>query len=248
MSFPSKVTVPLVGCTSRSRIFPIVVFPLPDSPISEITSPGGRSKLTLRSAGVSPPAREVARYSLETWSTFSVLIRNPRWRSSSAFADAQCLLIRSQARSYGLLLSGPPGRRAALGGNFPAGDGVAGLDLGKRRGLRALVERERAPVPEPAARRRVGQGRRPAGFAGARPLVVPPPPLRQRGDQRLGVRVQRAVHDRVGAGPLGQAARVHDRDGVGDLGQDRQVVGDRDDGLDVPPVAELQEHLPHRAL
>jgi hypothetical protein len=40
---------------------PIVVLPLPDSPISEITSPGGRSKLTLRSAGVSPPALEVAR-------------------------------------------------------------------------------------------------------------------------------------------------------------------------------------------
>ena len=61
MSFPSKVTVPLVGCTSRSRTLPIVVLPLPDSPISEITSPGGSSKLTLRSAGVSPPAREVAR-------------------------------------------------------------------------------------------------------------------------------------------------------------------------------------------
>ena len=59
MSLPSKVTVPEVGLVSRSRILPIVVLPLPDSPISEMTSPGFSSKLTLRSAGVSPPPREV---------------------------------------------------------------------------------------------------------------------------------------------------------------------------------------------
>ena len=61
MSLPSNVTAPEVGWTRRSRILPMVVLPLPDSPISEMTSPGGSSKLTLRSAGVSPPARDVAR-------------------------------------------------------------------------------------------------------------------------------------------------------------------------------------------
>ena len=44
-----------------------------------------------------------------------------------------------------------------------ASDVVAGSNLFERRGLRALVERERAPVHEPAAGRRVGQGRGAAG-------------------------------------------------------------------------------------
>ena len=61
MSLPSKVTVPLVGFTSRRMTLPIVVLPLPLSPISEMTSPCLRSKLTLRSAGVSPPPRLVDR-------------------------------------------------------------------------------------------------------------------------------------------------------------------------------------------
>src|SRR6202034_3310624 len=38
-----------------------------------------------------------------TDSLASSLMRTPRWRSESAFADAQCLLIRSQARSSGRL-------------------------------------------------------------------------------------------------------------------------------------------------
>ena len=61
MSLPSNVTVPEVGCTRRSRTLPIVVLPLPDSPISEMTSPGFSSKLTLRSAGVRPPPLDVDR-------------------------------------------------------------------------------------------------------------------------------------------------------------------------------------------
>ncbi len=61
MSLPSKVTVPLVGCTSRSRTLPIVVLPLPRLADQRDHLARGSSKLTLRSAGVSPPAREVAR-------------------------------------------------------------------------------------------------------------------------------------------------------------------------------------------
>src|SRR5580700_591342 len=50
-----------------------------------------------------PPGRPVVATSgAGAWLTDS-LIRPPRWRSESAFADAQYLPIRSQARSYGHL-------------------------------------------------------------------------------------------------------------------------------------------------
>ena len=41
-----------------------------------------------------------------------VLIRPPRWRSESAFADTQCLLVRSQARSRERPLELPDDRLA----------------------------------------------------------------------------------------------------------------------------------------
>ena len=61
MSSPSNITFPLLAGTSRRMIFPRVVLPLPLSPISVTTSPRSMSKLTLRSAGVRPPPKVLAR-------------------------------------------------------------------------------------------------------------------------------------------------------------------------------------------
>ena len=163
MSLPSKVTVPLVGCTSRSMTLPIVVLPLPHSPISEMTSPGLRSKLTLRSAGVSAAA--------------------PAGRT----VELGDLVDLQRAHLPLLLLA-----------DLPARDLWPGL-ISSNGGVSAhFGERERAPVPEAAPGGRVDQRRRAAGYAGQRRLVVPHSDLGQRGEQRLGVGVQRVVHDHAG--------------------------------------------------
>ncbi len=56
MSTPSKLIVPLVAEARRRIIFPIVLLPLPLSPISETISPSPISKLTsVTAARVFPP-------------------------------------------------------------------------------------------------------------------------------------------------------------------------------------------------
>ncbi len=50
MSVPSKEIVPPVAGASRRIIRPIVLLPLPLSPISDTTSPGAISRLTSRTA------------------------------------------------------------------------------------------------------------------------------------------------------------------------------------------------------
>src|SRR5579862_7697237 len=47
-----------------------------------------------------PAAARTGRVTVTPASGVSWLIRPPRWRSESAFADALCLPIRSQARSF----------------------------------------------------------------------------------------------------------------------------------------------------
>ena len=54
---PSKLIVPRVAGVSRRIIRPIVVLPLPLSPISETTWPASTSKLTSRTAGRSVPPK-----------------------------------------------------------------------------------------------------------------------------------------------------------------------------------------------
>ena len=98
---------------------------------------------------------------------------------------------------------------------------------------------------EPAARRRVDQVRRRAGD-GVQPLPGLRGLLRQRVEQRLGVRVPRVVVERPGLGGLHDPARVHDRHPVRAAGDDAQVVGDQDDRHAQPlpqVVDELQDLL-----
>ena len=54
---PSKVMVPLVTGIRRRIIRPMVLLPLPLSPISDTTSPGPTWRLTSRTAGSSRPPK-----------------------------------------------------------------------------------------------------------------------------------------------------------------------------------------------
>ena len=112
----------------------------------------------------------------------------------------------------------------------------------------ALVEGQRAAVPEPAALGRVEQGWRAAGDALEPAGAVADPDLGQGGQQQLGVGMPGGGDQGVGRGPLGQATGVHHDDAVGDLVHQRQVVGDDDGALDVVAVAEVDQCLGHRLL
>jgi hypothetical protein len=61
MSTPSKVIFPLVTPVSRRIIRPMVVLPLPLSPMSEMTSPGATSRLTSWTATSSRPPKVPSR-------------------------------------------------------------------------------------------------------------------------------------------------------------------------------------------
>src|SRR4029077_13571392 len=76
------------------------------------------------------------------------LMRTPRWRSSSAFADTQCLLIRSQARSWRYSVGGQARRLWQAKHQVGDLDGLAG---------RALAEVVRGGDHHRAARVRVGR-------------------------------------------------------------------------------------------
>ena len=54
MSFPLKITVPALGLSSRTRHFPTVDFPHPDSPTSPSVSPFPIAKVTPSTAFTSP--------------------------------------------------------------------------------------------------------------------------------------------------------------------------------------------------
>ena len=206
MSTPSKTMVPRVTWRSRRIILPIVDLPLPLSPMSETTSPGGTPKLTFRTARSSRPPNAPTRYDLQQVSTSS--IRPPP----------------SSTR--------PRDRR----------------DLDERRLLGALLEGERAPGPEAAARRRLEERGRTAGDAAQPLLRVADADLGQRREEHPRVRVRRCVDDRLRRRLLGELAGVHDEDRVGDLVQDREVVRDHDHALDEAAVAELHEQLGHGPL
>ena len=57
MSVPSKVIDPLVTEVRRRIMRPMVLLPLPLSPIRETTSPGATSRLTSRTATSSRPPK-----------------------------------------------------------------------------------------------------------------------------------------------------------------------------------------------
>ena len=224
MSLPSKVTVPRVGWTRRSRILPIVVLPLPDSPISEITSPGRQLEADLAQRRGQPA------------------------RPGGRPVELGDLVDLQRAHTACSCPARPGRRRGVLLANLPAGDGWPGL-ISSNGGV--WVHLSNANGHRSLNRQPAGGLASDGGRPGMPVSVTWSCRTPTSGSEAISAWVYGCsglVHDRVGAGPLGQAARVHDRDGVGDLREDRQVVGDRDDRLDVPPVAELEQHLPHRAL
>ena len=105
---------------------------------------------------------------------------------------------------------------------------VAVLDLGERRLFRHadLSEEARAAGVEDAARGRVG---------GARDLPFEPDARarlalrrRNRGEERLRVRMVRAGVHGLGGPDLHEPAQVQHRDPVGEVADDTEVVGDED--------------------
>ena len=115
---------------------------------------------------------------------------------------------------------------------------------GQRRLVRgAPVGGQPAPGREPAAVRRRTEVGRDAGDVEqlAGPVLAE---LRDRGQQRLGVRVAHVPEQRAGAGCLHQPARVHHVDPVGVPGDHPHVVGDEnhrhpESGLEV--VQQVQD-------
>ncbi len=109
---------------------------------------------------------------------------------------------------------------------------MAGRDLAQRRlvGLAVLLRVAAARV-EVAAARRVGRIGHLAAQQDAAALVAQARVgQRHGGEERLGVRVHRALVQLVGVGHLDQLADVHHRDPVTDVLDHAEVVGDEEVG------------------
>ena len=97
MSTPSTVMRPALTGDSRRIMRPIVVLPLPLSPISEITSPGLAVKLTSRTAGTFVPPKAPAVNVLLTESSSSISRRSVAARGGAAIAR-EASLASAKAR------------------------------------------------------------------------------------------------------------------------------------------------------
>ena len=71
--------------------------------------------------------------------------------------------------------------------------------------------------------------------------------VRDRGHERLGVRVLRIRPHGLGRADLHDPAQVHHRDAVGDLADDRQIVGDQDQAK-VGVLDQLTQQVGHLGL
>src|SRR5215813_8184126 len=140
----------------------------------------------------------------------------------------------------------PEGLGHGVGPGDVAGGAVPGEQFPRlRRDPVALIDRERAPPPEPTAGCRVDDlGRLAAVGFRAHPQRCPG--IRHRREQQLGVRVLGVgehVLDRPGFGDL---ARVHDDQAVGDVPGAGEVVGDVEDrhplGVAQPRHERSEEH------
>src|SRR5438067_2065269 len=101
---------------------------------------------------------------------------------------------------------------------------MTGLGLDERRllDLADLAELAVAPRVEDAARRRLRSARDLAGELDA--LASAAVDRRHRREQRLRVRMVRAVEDDLGASELHQAAEIEHGDAVGHVAHDAEVV------------------------
>ena len=131
------MTRPAEGGTSRRIILPSVDLPLPLSPMSETTSPRSMPKAHLLQSKVQ---RRPRRFRTCT--------------SSRPFRSGACSSLDLLGLRHGL------GRQLLR--CLPARHLVALFQLDERGLLGALIEGERASIPEPAARWWVEQRRRPA--------------------------------------------------------------------------------------
>src|SRR5487761_25048 len=156
----------LPPCGSRPRIdIAVMVLPDPDSPTIPRVSPRATEKLTPSTGTTVPAGAAISTRRSRTVSTawrspaeplcvlipalISALMRPPRWRSEPAFADVLYLLIRSQARSFVLLVDGDQdgrggdrrGLRGRNGGPEPANGPEPGV-----RPAASLVEETYDPV------------------------------------------------------------------------------------------------------
>ena len=107
------------------------------------------------------------------------------------------------------------------------GDWATGMETASRRGCqraRDLALQHDAPL---VARRHAG-----LGFG------------RQ---QRLGVGVERSLHQLLGRGQLDQLAGIHDGDAVTDVGHDAQVVADEEIG-EAELALQVREQVEHVGL
>src|SRR5690606_2834031 len=121
------------------------------------------------------------------------------------------------------------GLGVVAGGRVPlaaVGEGGDLLDAPLPFGLRQLVGELRAPGPEPASRRRVDRRGDVPGEQDPLPgALLARVRNRDRGDERLGVRVRGLREQLLGRRELDNPSQVHDRHPAGDVPHHGQVVG-----------------------
>ena len=238
-SLPSKLIEPDVGLSSPTSIRPIVVLPQPDSPTRPSVSPLRMSNDTSATALTAPTRR--CSTPLVTGKSLTRCLAESTTSPATAVAGAATSRRRRRLGDHelaadGLLLHADREEAAV--------DVRGGLPRQYRRLGAAAVGRVPAARREPAAGRRVDQVRRGAGN-GVQPLPGLGRLLRQRVEERLGVRVAGVGVERRRVGRLHHLARVHDRDPVRAPGDHAEVVGDHDDrhAEPLPQVVDELEDL-----
>src|SRR5262245_7779048 len=117
---PSNETRPSVGGSRRRIIFPIVLLPLPLSPISETTSPGRTPKLTSRTASSGFPPKVPVLYVFEIPSSVSIASGLPAGDVVARLDLDERRLLEALLRGERAPVTEPAtGRRVVEGGRPP---------------------------------------------------------------------------------------------------------------------------------
>src|SRR5690606_22041663 len=138
MSVPSKSTRPEVTFDSRRIILPMVLLPLPLSPIRETTSPAATSKLTSDTAWSTPPPNAPTLYVLEIRSNFSICSRLPARHVVALLDLGDRRRLHALVAGQGAAVAEPASGRRVEEGRRTAGDAgqlallVADADLRQR--------------------------------------------------------------------------------------------------------------------
>src|SRR5579864_1723784 len=249
MSWPSKITSPDVGSSSRKTQRPIVVLPEPLSPTSPSVSPRRMANDTPSTALTSATWREktpavtgkylrTSRTSRRTSPTAPGVVVGTTspgvmLESGSAIRSGP-LLSRGRCPGAGRLRLSRTALEAAqvevlvfLIKDATRDMTVAEVDE-RRRDRRALGQCERTARRKGTAGGQLEQVRRLAGDRHEASAVAFVQPW-QRLEQTPGIRVLGLLENLFGSAVFHHIAGVHDEDALAHLCHDPQVVGDQDD-------------------